>query len=703
MNKEQTRKIAVLDKDTIDKIAAGEVVERPSSVVKELVENAIDAGASAVTVEIKEGGISFLRITDNGKGIDREEIPVAFLRHATSKIEKAEDLEEIASLGFRGEALSSIAAVSQVELISKTPYSITGTRYVIEGGEEKSIEDVGAPEGTTILVRNLFYNIPARKKFLKTAATEAGYISSRMEQMALSHPEVSIKYMANGQLKLHTSGNNQIKDVIYKIYGRDVAKELLPVAWKNDFLKISGYLGKPTVSRGNRSFENYFINGRYVKDKIITRGLEDGFHGYMMQHKYPFAVLQIEMDGNGLDVNVHPSKLEVRFSRGEEVYQAVCSAVKETLSQKELIPEVTLGKKKSKKALPPPEKKEAVPEPFEKKRRILAQSPPDHPKPVSYQQIAAQSQNPQEIQESAQWPKRPEIYRKELASSDAQTSDHLGPTASMEDAQKQETPSQNSLDPAKSQDVHPGDAYPADTYPADTNPVDTYPADTYPADKQEPPAQEQKISDEEQLELFAKDLLTEEARSRHMLIGQVFKTYWLVEYEDKFFIIDQHAAHERVLYEKLRKSFREKEIASQYLSPPLIFTVDIKEELLLLEHMRLFQKMGFEIEPFGSREYSVHAVPANLCGLTGEALFKELLDSLEKEKTGQDLEIFTDRLATMACKAAVKGGHELSRQEAERLIDELLTLENPYHCPHGRPTIVSMSKTELERKFKRIV
>lgn len=712
MNKENIRKIAVLDKDTIDKIAAGEVVERPSSVVKELVENAIDAGATAITVEIKEGGISFLRITDNGKGIEKSQIPTAFLRHATSKIEKAEDLEEIASLGFRGEALSSIAAVSQVELISKTPYAITGARYVIEGGEEKTMEDVGAPEGTTILVRDLFYNVPARKKFLKTAATEAGYISGRMEQMALSHPEVAIKYMANGQLKLHTSGNGQIKDVIYKIYGRDIAKQLLPVSWENEFLRIDGYLGKPAVSRGNRGFENYFINGRYVKDKIITRALEDGFHGYIMQHKYPFAVLQIEMDGNGLDVNVHPSKLEVRFSRGEEVYQAICGAVKEALRKKELIPEVTLDKKKAKKAAAPGEKKENVPEPFETKRRI------------SYQNIETPGHG--EIREEAsktsaldaplkkELPPEPDAYKKpdENAAAFGQKSpktnalESAGPDALKEEpgltqaqnlGQAQPPVSEQDLNPAQTQFLgqSPDPGQTQNPSPAQTQRENS---DAAPSAKEAPAP-----NAESQMELFTKDLLTEEARSRHILIGQIFKTYWLVEYEDNFFIIDQHAAHERVLYEKIKKSFQEKEIASQYLSPPLILTVDIKEELLLLEHMRLFHKMGFEIEPFGSREYSIHAVPANLCGLDGEALFTALLDSLERERTGQDLEIFTDRLATMACKAAVKGGHELSRQEADRLIDELLTLENPYHCPHGRPTIISMSKTEIERKFKRIV
>ncbi len=667
MNSENTRKISVLSKDTIDKIAAGEVVERPSSVAKELVENAIDAGASAVTVEIKEGGISFLRITDNGRGIEREEIPVAFLRHATSKIERAEDLEKITSLGFRGEALSSIAAVSQVELISKTPSSMTGTRYIIEGGEERSIEDVGAPEGTTILVRNLFYNVPARKKFLKTAATEGGYISSLIEQMALSHPEVSIKYMANGQLKLHTSGNDQMKDVIYKIYGRDITKQLLPVAWENGSIKISGYLGKPTVSRGNRSFENYFINGRYIKDKIITRGLEDGFHGYMMQHKYPFAVLQIEMNGNELDVNVHPSKLEVRFSRGEDVYQAVCTAVRETLSQRELIPEVSLGEKKKRRPSVPSEKKENIPEPFEERRRSQIQSQPYDRRPVSYGQIAPQPAQGQVIRETSRM--QPEGTPQRIP--EQKMGAALGPRIQ---EQKEQIEQIEVIEKMPERPADPDD-----------------------------PDGDAGVSDGEQMGLFNEKLLTEEARQQHILIGQLFKTYWLVEYGERFFIIDQHATHEKVLYEKLRRELCEKKTASQYLEPPLVFTVDIKEELLLLEHMRMFQKLGFEIEPFGPREYSVHAVPTDLYGMTGEGMFKELLDSLEKENVGQDLEIFTDRLATMACKAAVKGNHALSRQEVEQLIDELLTLENPYHCPHGRPTIISMSKTEIERKFKRII
>ena len=362
------RKIAVLDKHTIDKIAAGEVVERPSSVVKELVENSIDAGATAVTVEITDGGKKLIRITDNGGGIEAAQVPMAFLSHATSKIEKVEDLENIASLGFRGEALSSIAAVSQVELITKTPSAISGVRYVIEGGVEQSLEEMGAPDGTTFLVRNLFYNTPARSKFLKSDSSEANYIGTMMEQLALSHPEISFKYIQNKQVKLHTSGNYNVKDVIYNVYGRDMAKALLEVSYENDFMKIEGYAGKPEVSRGNRSFENYYVNGRFVKNNIITKAIEDAYKGFVMQHKFPFVSLQIQMTGNDLDVNVHPRKLEVRFARGAEVYDAIYVAVHNALLHRELIPVVPVGKEERESKVAAVSRG-AVPEPFEKSRR----------------------------------------------------------------------------------------------------------------------------------------------------------------------------------------------------------------------------------------------------------------------------------------------------------------------------------------------
>ena len=613
------RAIAVLDQVTIDKIAAGEVVERPSSVVKELVENAIDAGASAVTVEIKDGGKTFLRITDNGSGIPKSQVPLALLRHATSKIQKVEDLQEIASLGFRGEALSSICAVSQVELITKTASDMAGVRYIIEGGIEKSIEDIGAPEGTTFLVRNLFYNVPARSKFLKTAATEGGYISSLMEQIALSHPEISFKYMMNGQVKLHTSGNGNQKDVIYQIYGRDITRELMEIHFKNELMEIHGYIGKPTVSRGNRNFENYYINGRYVKNKILMRAIEDAYKGFLMQHQFPFVSLQISMTGNGLDVNVHPAKMEVRFSREQEIYQTLYRVLSDALYQRELIPEVSFERKQPQKKETQKLSKASIPEPFEKSRLTQPVQPKVLRETVSYPATAV---------------KQPDIITKPK--------------------------SENKIQIEKSK----------------------------PAFHQE--------------SFFEQPMLSEQARRQHKLIGQLFDTYWLVQYEESFYIIDQHAAHEKVLYERIVKELENSTVHAQYLSPPIVISLSMEEEELLKTHKQLFEEFGFDLEHFGGREYNIRAVPSNLYGINQKALFLELLGDLDKDGK-QTPDILLHKLATTACKAAVKGNQRLSPAEADRLIDELLQLENPYHCPHGRPTIISMTKTELEKKFRRII
>ena len=676
------RKIAVLDQHTIDKIAAGEVVERPSSVVKELVENAIDAGATAVTVEIAEGGKKLIRITDNGGGMEREQIPLAFLRHATSKIEKVEDLEHIASLGFRGEALSSIAAVSQVELITKTPTAISGVRYVINGGKEETLEDMGAPDGTTFLVRNLFYNVPARSKFLKSDTTEGNYISALMEQMTLSHPEISFKYIQNKQVKLHTSGNYSVKDVIYHIYGRDITKALLDVSFENDFMKIRGFVGKPEISRGNRTFENYYINGRYVKNRIISKAIEDAYKGFLMQHKFPFVSLHIEMTGNDLDVNVHPTKMEVRFARATEVYDAVFDTVRKALTRREMIPTVSVGKDE------PREKKQilkagAIPEPFEVKRKE--------------QMTAAQGSAPMELREEQVYgkkelsPKKEEppqisreknpvrekeeelqIYRKKAQFSREEEHFFEGTLREREAQELAQAEKQESCLEARVKEEEKQKEASADTPPV-------------------------------QMELFEEKLLSPEARIRHKLIGQIFDTYWLVQFGDNFYIIDQHAAHEKVYYERFVKEFREQTITSQYISPPMIVSLNLQEEALLNANRSYFRDFGFEIEPFGGKEYCISAVPSNLYGLGEEELFLEMLDHLAGEGEKDAFGIFASRLATMACKAAVKGNHRMSPQEADKLIDELLTLENPYHCPHGRPTIISMTKAELEKKFKRIV
>lgn len=703
------RKIAVLDQNTIDKIAAGEVVERPSSVVKELVENAIDAGATAITVEITDGGKKLIRITDNGSGMDAEQVPLAFLRHATSKIEKVEDLTHIASLGFRGEALSSIAAVSQVELITKTPSGISGTRYVIEGGKEQSLEEMGAPEGTTFLIRNLFYNTPARSKFLKSDMTEAGYINTLMEQLALSHPEISFKYIQNRQVKLSSSGNYNVKDVIYSVYGREIAKALLDVSYENDFMKIEGFVGKPEISRGNRTFENYYINGRYVKNKIITKAIEDGYKGLVMQHKFPFVSLRIEMDGNDLDVNVHPAKREVRFARETEVYTAIYETVRKVLTHRELIPQVSVGKDE------PISRTEQIkpgniPEPFEVKRRQEMYGHPNRTANIASHAAPTAS----EVRSTAPVPSIP--YNKPTNGTASYGSAETAHNSSASSADKykrvdslRENPVYEAQPFTKEEEemfsgtLKDGRNENSAAETADYEVISEKPAESAPPEVDNEPIKSQEQEPPKQLELFEERLLAPESRSRHRLIGQLFDTYWLVQFEDNFYIIDQHAAHEKVYYERFVKQFQSQNIQSQYVSPPLIVSLSLEEENLLKANKKYFRDFGFEIEPFGGREYSISAVPSSLLGMTEEELFLEMLDHLTADGSKDAFEIFASRLATMACKAAVKGNHSMSPQEADKLIDELLTLENPYNCPHGRPTIIAMSKTEIEKKFKRIV
>ena len=665
-------KIQVLDQVTIDKIAAGEVVERPASVVKELVENAIDAKAAAVTVEVKEGGISFMRIADNGCGIDREDVPGAFLRHSTSKIRNAEDLEHISSLGFRGEALSSIAAVSQVELITKTPEDSFGTRYMISGGKEEGMEDIGAPDGTTFLVRQLFYNVPARKKFLKTAMTEAGHVSDLMTRMALSHPHISFQFINNGQSKLHTSGNGNLRDVIYHIYGREIAANLINVTYEKNGIRITGYIGAPLISRGNRNFETYFINGRYVKSSIIYKAIEDAYKDFTMQHKYPFTVLHIEVVGEDVDVNVHPTKMEVRFHNQQMVYNSIYEAVDQALHEKELIPEVTIDVPK---AVP---KAQAKPEPKVQPKL----EPKEQPKEVIQAKEVAQ---PKEVARSKEVI-QPEVNRSakvrpEKASGERDL-DYF-----MEQMKKRVMSyhQQNSSAEVKGK---------SDIFKPQVQ-VDRVKeaAASYRA-KQSP----------EQMTLFDGKLLDKEKRANYKIIGQVFDTYWLVEFDNSLYIIDQHAAHERVLYEKTLREMKTREFTSQMISPPVILNLTMQETQLLRTYKDQFTRIGFEFEEFGQDSYAVRSVPANLFSIAKKELLMEMIDSLSEEvHRRQSSELLDEKIASMSCKAAVKGNMRLSAQEVDALIGELLKLDNPYHCPHGRPTIISMSKRELEKKFKRIV
>ena len=678
-------KIAVLDQQTIDKIAAGEVVERPASVVKELVENAVDAGASQITVEIRDGGSGMIRITDNGSGMEKDDIPLAFLRHSTSKIRNAEDLVGVRSLGFRGEALSSISAVAMVELITKTREQMLGSRCVVEGGVQKSLEEIGAPDGTTFIVRNLFYNTPARKKFLKSDVAEAAAVYEIMTHLALSHPEISFRVIIGGQMKLQTPGNGSLKDVIYHVYGRDVALRLIPVDRTEGPLRVCGFLGKPELSRGNRNYENYFVNGRFVRSKIVSKGIEDGYKTFMMQHRYPFVCLELQADGKLLDVNVHPTKMEIRFSSQNLVYDFLYRTVKDALSGKELIPEVELGTERPKHtAAPRPESSQnpAAGQPglasSQKSPVPPEQAPVVRPGTASGQIPAAQLQ-------------------KEETKSDRPPLEALWRTP--EPVKEQPSPQDRNLEYFMSQmrrrveERHmlkedSGYAAPAGTAPAGE------PAQLPDGAAAQPP---------EQMTLFDGKLLSKEAAVCHEIIGQLFDTYWLVQYGDKLYIIDQHAAHEKGLYERLMKSLKERRFQQQLLSPPVILNLSMQEEELFLKYRSSFSDMGFEIEDFGERAYAVRAVPSDLPGIGQGNILMELLDSLSDISGNISSESLLDRVATMSCKAAVKGNHRMSREEARALIDELLTLENPYNCPHGRPTIISMSKYELEKKFKRIV
>lgn len=610
--------ITLLDQNTINKIAAGEVIERPSSVVKELVENAIDAGATAVTVEIKEGGISFIRVTDNGSGIGKDEIEIAFKRHATSKIKCVEDLMAVSSLGFRGEALASIAAVSQVELITKTADSLSGARYTIDGGNAGKITDIGAPEGTTFIVRNLFYNTPVRRKFLKTATTEGGYIGSLIEYLALSHPDISFRFISNNQNKLHTSGNMNLKDIIYNVYGRDITNNLYEVTGKSQDIEASGFIGKPAICRGNRTYENYYINGRYIKSSIITKAIEDAYKGFIMPHNYPFSAIHFKINPAVIDVNVHPTKMELRFSNNEYIYNFVYDTCLKVLKSKELIAEVSV-----------PEPANAVKEPINvvKEPEKVVEKPANPIKANDCRLTAQRLPEPFEIKRSQQMVREDKVK--------------------YEEERKAEAP--------------------------------------------------------KQLNLFENKLLDENSRNKYRIIGQLFETYWLIEFEDKFYIMDQHAAHEKILYEKTMERLHNKTMGTQMILPPIVLSLNMHEEEIYRNNADIFKSLGYEIEEFGGSEYKVTGIPAGLPKMDYKQLLIDVLDGLSEENANKEPDIITEKVASMSCKAAVKGNNRLFFSEAFELMDELMKAENPYNCPHGRPTLIMMSKYEIEKKFKRIV
>lgn len=760
-------KINILSDETINQIAAGEVIERPLSVVKELLENAIDAGSTAVSVEIHDGGISMIRVTDNGGGIAEEDVRNAFVRHATSKIRDARDLLSIQTLGFRGEALASIASVARVELITKTPGALMAVHYQIEGGVEKDFAQIGAPDGTTFIVRDLFKNVPARRKFLKSPQAEAARIQDILEKEALAHPEVAFRYLQDGRQLLATLGNGSLLDVVYSIYGRDVTNQLITVnrAYQRSALTglpavtVRGFIGKPVITRANRNFELYFVNERFVKNPMIMKAIEDGYRAFLMQHKFPFVVLMIDVNPEIVDVNVHPQKLEVRFSDGMLIYNSVLDAVQNALRQTELIVNTDLDNAAdgrgahaatstgSGSAVPKPPVMPHV-EPFEKKRveatrEVFAEAlrPQLHPDAAPKEDIYLQGQPPTGSSGSRDGLHERSSFRTSLnehnsgftmkdcdrsmeavrrenptymqSATGESTSSDLMTAAGEQKATVAERLSTDDVSVTKDiqaaaetsavsmvhevKEAGNASAISASSEEKSTAAdaaSSTSPETTAPAPAPQKPEQEN---------LFSERFLSEQARTAHRIIGQVFETYWLVEYGDKLYIIDQHAAHEKVNFERMMKRLREKKPASQYLNPPILLTLTADEARVLEEHMSYFEKLGYVISSLGDRDYSISAIPTDLPELSKKELLLEILDELTDEAGMTTPDTIYDKIASMSCKAAVKGNNKLSLMEADALIGELLTLENPYACPHGRPTIISMSKTELEKKFKRIV
>lgn len=683
-------KIHVLNQDTINKIAAGEVIERPMAVVKELTENAIDAGAGAITVEVKDGGKALIRMTDNGVGMNEEDVRLAFTPHATSKIADAEDLLRVSTLGFRGEALASISSVSQLEMVTKTRNELMGCRYEADGGKERTLEAVGCPDGTTILVRNLFFNTPARLKFLKSSPTEAGYINTLIERLALSHPDISFRFINQNQTKLHTSGNGNLKDVIYHIYGKDITSNLLEVDASEVSCQVKGFIGKPIISRGNRNYMNYFINGRYIKSSTIHKAIEDAYQPYTMQHRYPFTVLHFTVAPELVDINVHPQKMEIRFSDAQGIYQSVYHAISEALKHREFIPEVSLASSDSK---PVPKKGQATakpvrePEMFEKKRMQSVQI---------LEEIKKQDERLKQqgmMQETAVYGKRDntETSKGMDASLDMEPIQAAG-SAVLNIGQAEAT--KNTV-PNMEQTKAAGNTVP--------NMEQTENAPNTVPHTERTNEVRYNVHDPVQESFFDKGILSEQAQKEVKIIGQVFDTYWILQYDSAMYMVDQHAAHEKVLYERFMRQFSEKKPIVQLLQPPVVLTLTMQEEQAVKEHMSVFEELGYQIEPFGGREYVVNGVPAHLPQIGNEELLKEVIDAMVDEHARPTPDILKDKIASMSCKAAVKGNNRLPREQMEELLRELMTLENPYHCPHGRPTMIKMTKTELDKKFKRIV
>lgn len=639
--------IRLLDNNLINKIAAGEVVERPASVVKELMENSIDAGATAITVEIKEGGISLIKITDNGKGIPKEELKTAFLRHATSKLRTLDDLEDIMTLGFRGEALSSIASVAQVEMITKTKDSQVGHKIVINGGVVEKEEESAGNNGTVFTMKNLFYNTPARRKFLKKPATEGGYVSEVVNRIALGHPEIAIKYINNGNTIMQTNGSGDVKSVVLYIYGRQMASQMIETSYGKDGFTVEGLIAKPELSRGNRNYENFFINGRYIKSNIVQNAVEEAYKGKLMVGKFPVFALNLKVPANTVDVNVHPTKLEVRFSDDNLIYDIMYNAVLKALKKTELIPEVT----------------------WDKPKKVKSDNVQGTLEDITFNNTVEK--------------KAENIETKAVVENDFKYDDKpiFSNQSVAEKAPEPKNPVLNAINKVYQEPYYNEEK-------SVEKPVETENISKKPEEK--PILNEQK---EEKRKPFF---------NNYRIVGQLFATYWIVEQNNCMYLIDQHAAHERALYEDFTEKFKNSQISSQQLLQPIAVNLSEGEKVIVEENMELLESFGFEIEEFGARTYAIRAVPYVFNSPSNVSFFMDIVDTLADKNLKSIYDTKEDAIAMMSCKAAVKGNDRLSYSEAQELIQRLLSLQDPFTCPHGRPTIIEMTKYELEKKFKRI-
>jgi len=725
-------KIVLLDELTINKIAAGEVIERPASVVKEMVENSIDAGATSITVEIKNGGISYIRITDNGKGIAKDDTEIAFERHATSKIRQASDIETIHSMGFRGEALASIAAVANVELITKTAEDEIGTRVVVEAGKILEEGEIGCKTGTSITVKNLFFNTPVRYKFLKKDFTESGYIEDVVTRIALVHPEISFKLINTGKVVIQTTGNGDIQAVIYAIYGKNIAENVLKVDYTYEDIHITGVIGKPEIARSNRSNQIFFVNKRYIKDKILSGAIEKGYKGLLTIGKYAFSILNIDMDPSKVDVNVHPAKLEVRFSDESKIFKSVYHAVNDTLLKNDLIKNSEkeddksystnsslfgnrvssttaqiqkntfnslLELQKKIKADLEKSKKDVNYNPFktdEENNKTTVKVSEENNKVTEPVNEETNKVEPQ-ITNVGDNLNKPEIKNNEVETKvDTSVEEKKLNVEELEKASKEIDKQIENLSNENIKEDDKKESFDEMYYKIfGTKPPKTEEEEI----KKETP---QELSKEDNTTLFDNIKDDYKYKQQYKFIGIVFNTYIIFEMDDEMYIMDQHAAHERIMFEKVKKNFySDEEKDSQLMLLPDIITLTHKEMDIARENMELFRKAGFIIEEFGDNTIKISGTPSICINLNTRELFLETLDEINSVARTAKQEIENKFLATIACKAAVKAHMVLSKEEVESLMDELLKLPNPFTCPHGRPTVIKMSKYEIERKFER--